>query len=328
MKNNLSTPHKIIVILGPTASGKSELAVKLAKKFNGEIISADSRQVYKELNIGSGKVSRDKKIPKFYILNPKSYFYKGIPHHLLNIVSPKRTFTVSQYQKLAKKTLADIIKRDKLPIICGGTGLYIDALIYDYQLPKVPPNQKLRKQLERKTTEELFERLKKLDSRRTENIDKNNRRRLIRALEIVLTTKKPIPIFNIFHDTTSCGSAIIKTPYDTLKIGINLPKEKLQKKITKRIKQMLKNGLLNEIKKLRREKISWNKIYSFGFEYKYPALFLQNKISKKEMIGKMITENWRYAKRQMTWFKRDGQIQWLKNRENAHKTARDFLFNE
>ncbi|MEK7634419.1 MAG: tRNA (adenosine(37)-N6)-dimethylallyltransferase MiaA, partial [Patescibacteria group bacterium] len=161
---------KIIVILGPTSSGKSKLAIKIAKKYDGEIISADSRQVYKKLNIGSGKITKKE--------------MEGIPHYLLDVTSPKRTFTVNQYQKLAKKALKKIIKKGKLPIICGGTGLYIDTLIYDYQLPQVPPQPKLRKQLEKKSTEELFGQLQKLDSRRAQNIDKHNRRRLIRALEI------------------------------------------------------------------------------------------------------------------------------------------------
>ena len=185
LKKKLFRP-KIIVVLGQTASGKSEFAVKLAKKFNppvgGEIISADSRQVYKGLDIGSGKIIKKE--------------MKGVPHHLLDITSPKRTFTVYQYQKLAKKALKDIIKRGKIPIICGGTGLYIDSIIYGIKFPEVPPNPKLRKKLEKRTTEELFKQLQKLDPRRAQNIDKYNRRRLIRALEIIITTSKPVPTLN------------------------------------------------------------------------------------------------------------------------------------
>src|SRR3989344_1677449 len=192
--NKISKP-KIIVILGQTASGKSELAVKLAKKINGEIISADSRQVYKGLNIGSGKITKKE--------------MRGIRHHLLDVTNPKRTFTVSQYQKLAKKAIQKILNKGKTPIICGGTGLYIDALIYDYYLPEVAPQLKLRKKLEKLSTEELFKKLQKLDFHRAKNIDKNNRRRLIRALEIVLITGKTVPKLKERE-----------SGFDVLKIGI------------------------------------------------------------------------------------------------------------
>ncbi len=214
LKIRLSKP-KIIVIPGPTASGKSNLAVKLAKKFNGEIISADSRQVYKGLDIGSGKITKKE--------------MRGVPHYLLDVASPKRTFTVSQYQKLAKKALEKILAKNKLPIVCGGTGFYIDALIYNYNLPAIPPQPKLRKQLEQKSTEELFEQLKKIDLKRAENIDKNNRRRIIRALEIIFVTKRPVPVLNtITRDSAiTCDSKI--SSYEILKIGIRKPAEELKR---------------------------------------------------------------------------------------------------
>lgn len=309
---------KIIVILGPTSSGKSELAVKIAKKFNGEIISADSRQIYKELNIGSGKVSlkfcNDDNLCNRINYHQNFLYYKNIIHHLLNIANPKRIFTVSQYQKLAKKALVDILKRGKIPIICGGAGLYIDSIIYDVKFPEIPPQPTLRKKLEKLTTEKLFKKLKKLDPRRVKNIDKYNRRRLIRALEIVIFTGKPV-------------SPAIRTDsgYDVLKIGINLSKKILKKRIEKRIEKMLKNGLLDEVKKLKKQKLSWNRIHSFGFEYKYPAMFLQNKISNDEMIQQIIKENWRYTKRQMTWFKRDKTINWTINEKEAIKLVKNNL---
>lgn len=315
MKNNLSTPCKIIVILGPTASGKSELAVKLAKKYNGEIISADSRQIYKGLDIGSGKITKKE--------------MQGISHYLLDIASPKRTFTVSQYQKLAKKSLQNIIKRGKIPIICGGTGLYIDALLYDYKFPAVPPQQKLRKQLDKKTTEELFERLKKLDPRRAENIDKNNRRRLIRALEIVLTTKKPVPIFNIFHDATPCGSDVVKAPYNILRIGIKKSPEELKKLIAARLKKRLRQRLIKEVKNLHyKTKLSWQRLDNLGLEYRYISRYLRNLITKEEMKKFILKESWQYVKRQMTWFKKNEKILWIENEKKAYKIAKDFLFNE
>lgn len=161
---------QVLVIVGPTASGKSALAVRLAKRFDGEIISADSRQVYRGLDIGSGKITEKEK--------------GGIPHHLLDIVSPKRVFTVAQYQKLAKRKIAEIIERRKLPIICGGTGFYVQSVIDDLALPKVKPNSRLRKSLNQKTAPELFQILQKLNAKRAVKIDRNNPRRLIRAIEI------------------------------------------------------------------------------------------------------------------------------------------------
>jgi len=326
---------KIIVVVGPTASGKSELAVKIAKKFtphllkikgvgvNGfEIISADSRQIYKGLDIGSGKITKKE--------------MQGIPHHLLDVASPKRVFTVAQYQKLAKKALKNILKRGKIPIICGGTGFYINALIYDYQFPQVPPQPKLRKQLEKKSTEELFVQLQKLDPERAKNIDKHNRRRLIRALEIILTTKKPIPPL-----TSPWGSNI----YEVLKIGIKKSPKELKKLIKKRLLKRLKMGMIDEVKKLHYQQgLSWKRLDDLGLEYRYVARYLRQraqvnadptrtdaekkKILKKleqEMVETLNKEIYRYAKRQMTWFKKDKEIHWIKNYKEAEKLAKEFL---
>jgi len=307
---------KIVVILGPTASGKSELAVKLARKFNGEIISADSRQVYKGLDIGSGKVPRDLIFKKFnfqYMEVELPYIYKGVVHHLLDVASPKRTFTVSQYQKLAKKALQKIIRNGKLPIICGGTGFYIDALIYNYQFPPIKPQPKLRKKLEKLSTEKLFEKLKKLDSKYAQKIDFHNRRRLIRALEIILTLKKPMPQLKKY------------SPYNVLKIGIyRLPNE-LKKRIEKRLIKRLNEGMIKEVKKLRQTGVSWKKLYDFGLEYRYIGLFLQNKLTYQEMIKKLKTKIWQYARRQMIWFRKDKEIKWVSNRNELIKLVRNFL---
>ncbi|MBI5306244.1 tRNA (adenosine(37)-N6)-dimethylallyltransferase MiaA [Candidatus Wolfebacteria bacterium] len=310
-------PHKLIVILGPTASGKSELAVKLAlqlsswqaKKLyeiNGaEIISADSRQVYKGLNIGSGKITKKE--------------MKNVPHHLLDVASPKKTFTVSQYQKLAKKALKKIIKKNKLPVICGGTGLYIDALIYGKEFPEVPPQLKLRKKLEKKSTEKLFKQLQKLDLRRAQNIDKHNRRRLIRALEIIITTKKPVPNIATI-DSSNISFAHI------LKIGIKKSPEKLKKLIAKRLKKRLKQGLIKEVKNLHyKQNLSWQRLDNFGLEYRYISRYLAGLISKTEMIQTLENEIYRYAKRQMTWFKKDKNIIWINSLQKAFSIIRDWL---
>lgn len=303
---------KIIIILGQTATGKSELAVKFAKKFNGEIIAADSRQVYKGLDIGSGKVPRYSTIE----VEPP-YIYKGIVHYLLDVASPKRVFTVSQYQKLAKKAIQKILRRGKIPIICGGTGLYINSVIYNWKLPEVPPQSKLRKKLEKRTTEELFKKLQKLDPRRAKNIDRNNKRRLIRALEIVLTTGKKIPPA---IRTDSDGKS------DILIIGIRKSPEELKKLIKKRLLKRLRQGMIEEVKNLReKQKISWQRLDDLGLEYRYVSRCLRGIISKQEMIEILEKEIWQYAKRQMTWFKRNKDIYWITKTEEAIKLAKDFL---
>ena len=278
--------RKIIVILGPTASGKSALAVKMAKKINGEIISADSRQVYKGLDIGSGKITKKE--------------MRGVPHHCIDIVSPKKIFTVVDFKKCADKAIEKIFAKNKIPIIVGGTGLYIQAIVDNIVLPEVKPNWKLRKELEKKTTEEMFKMLKKIDPERARNIDAKNPRRLIRAIEIAKKLGRTPKLMSMS-----------RRDLDIRQIGIKLPDEILKKNIEKRIKKMLKGGLVAETKKLKSSGLPWKRIYELGFEYKYPALFLRREISKDEMLSKMIIENWQYTKRQMTWFKRDKRIKWI-----------------
>ncbi|MEK7149914.1 MAG: tRNA (adenosine(37)-N6)-dimethylallyltransferase MiaA [Patescibacteria group bacterium] len=305
---------KIVVILGPTASGKSDLAVEIALQLSSgqakkseikgaEIISADSRQVYKGLDLGSGKITKKE--------------MEGIPHHMLDVANPKKTFTVSQYQKLGQKAIKIILKKNKIPIICGGTGLYIDSLIYNRQFPEVPPQPKLRKKLEKLTTEKLFEKLKKLDSRRAKNIDEHNRRRLIRALEIVIITGKPVPRI--------AGSIDKTAQFDTLIIGIRKSQTELKKAITKRLYKRLKQGMIAEIKNLRRRGLSWKKLDDFGLEYRFISRYLRGLLNKKEMEKLIIKESQRYAKRQMTWFKRDRQIRWITDKKESFHLIKNFL---
>jgi len=287
------------VILGPTASGKSALAVKMAKKINGEIISADSRQVYKGLDIGSGKITKKE--------------MSGIPHYCLEIVHPKKIFTVVDFKKRADEAIEKIFAKNKTPIIVGGTGLYIQAIVDNIVLPEVKPDWKLRKELEKKTTEEMFKMLKKLDPERARSIDAKNPRRLIRAIEIAKKIGK-IPKLK----------SMSRRDLDIRQIGIKLPDEILKKNIEKRIKKMLKGGLVAETNKLRKSGLSWKRIYELGFEYRYPALFLRGKISKDEMLAKMLIENRQYAKRQMTWFKRDKIIKWISKEKQAEKLIKKF----
>jgi len=296
---------KIIVVLGPTATGKSNLAVKIAKMVNGEVVSADSRQVYRGLDIGTGKVPRDEKIPISYKLKAKSYFHKGIPHHLIDVASPKRKFTIAEYQKLTNSAIAEIVNKNKIPIICGGTGFYIDAITKGIIFPEVPPNPKLRKTLYSKSAIALFEYLKKLDSRRAKDIknknEQNNKVRLVRAIEIAKTLGK-VP--KLQYDTNSARAESVSS-YKFIKIGLYLPPDKLKKKIEKRVRKMFQDGLLKEIKKLKESGVSQKRLKELGFEYDSPT------------YEKVVKETIKYTKRQMTWFKRDKEIKWFEPKDHG-----------
>lgn len=302
-ENNLK--NRVIVILGANASGKTGLSIKLAlflnskknkEKFgiNGvEIISADSRQIYKGLDIGSGKITKKEMM--------------GIPHHLIDAVSVKKIFSVSDYKKLAIIKIKELHKKNIVPIIVGGTGFYIDSIIKNIEFPKVLPNWQLRKELEKKTNEELFLILQKKDKRRAEEIDSHNKRRLIRAIEIIEETGKEIPQ----KEENSIFNSII--------FGVKREKEKLNKLIKKRLDIRLKQGMIKEVENLHKKGISWKRLEELGLEYRYIALYLQNKISYKEMKEKLQKEIEHYAKRQMTWFKRDKNIIWIKNFKEIKK---------
>jgi len=292
--------RKLVVILGQTASGKSDLAVKIAKKFKGEVVSADSRQVYKGMDIGTGKITKKEA--------------KGIPHHLLNITSPKKRFAVAQYRKLAIEAINKIQKKGKLPILCGGTGLYIQAVVDGITIPEVKPNWSLRRILDKFSTEELFKKLKELDQKRAETIDKHNKRRLIRAIEIVLKTKKPVPELKK-----------IPLPYPVLILGIKKKKDELEKLIEKRFLKWLEEGFLKEVFNLKKMGLSWKRIEEFGINYRTASQYLQKLITEDEFIKKSLIELRNYAKRQMVWFKRDKRIIWIKTQKEAERLVKRFL---
>ena len=307
--------NKLIVILGPTASGKSDLAVKLARKFNGEIVCADSRQVYRGLSIGTASpVLQTPGLCKNRALGSVT-----VPHHLFNFRKPNKLLNVATYKKMAKRAIKDIQKRGKMPFLVGGTGLYIKSIVDNLQFPKMKPSQKLRKELEEKTAPQLFTIYKKLDVQGAKQIDKNNKRRLVRAIEVCQITGKP------FWEQREEATPL----FDVLQIGIDVPKPELEKRIIKRVEKMFKQGLEKEVKVLVK-KYGWTPVlentigYSeFQGTWKEPsALYSRHSVPLKNLIALHTTQ---FAKRQMTWFKKDPKINWVKTEDQTKKLVINFI---
>jgi tRNA dimethylallyltransferase len=303
---------KLIVILGPTSSGKSSLAIHLASKFRGEIISADSRQVYKGMDLGTGKVTKAEQ--------------KLVKHHLLDVADPKKQFSVAEFKTLAKKAIEKIRKDKKIPFLVGGTAFYIYSVIDDLQIPEVKPNLKLRRQLEKKSVKELFAMLKKLDPKRAKNIDRQNPRRLIRAIEIAKTLDHAPTISNEVRDlgVKSRDFSLIARS-GPLILGINKPRPKLYKLIDKRLEDRMKQGLVSEIKKLLKSGVSHKRLQELGLEYRFVSLYLQGHLNYDQMVTQLKSAHHKFSKRQMTWFKRDTRIKWIKTEKQAEQKVRTYV---
>jgi tRNA dimethylallyltransferase len=275
---------KVVVIVGPTASGKTSLSIELALKFRGEIISADSRQVYRGLDLGSGKVTSEE--------------MRGTPHHMLDVADPDTVYTVSDYVREGRAVLEGILGRNNLPIIVGGSFFYVDALIGKVTLPEVEPNPALRSTLEEKSTTELYTLLQTADPERAVSVDKDNRRRLIRALEI----------------NAELGAVPLPTAdplFDTYTLGIEIPKETLHQNIHMRLIERLRNGMVEEVKQLHDGGLSFDRLDALGLEYRYISHYLEGKLGYEEMVTTLETKIRQFAKRQMTWLKRDPNIVWV-----------------
>lgn len=272
----------IYVVCGPTATGKSDHAVELALKINGEVISADSRQVYRGMDLGTGKITLEE--------------MKGVPHHLLDIRDPNEDFSVEEYQRLAFEKIEEILARDHVPIICGGTGFYIQSITDNIIFQDIPKNEELRKEMEEKSIHELKEILAGIPKEEGVKTDMENKRRLIRAIEIGKFLGKLV--------------CIQKGPqkYDFEFIYLDFPDEVLKERISKRLEARLAAGMVDEVKRLHDEGVSWQRLENFGLEYKYIAEFLQEKVSLEEMKELLQTKIWQYTKRQRTWFKKDERI--------------------
>ena len=298
---------RVVVVVGPTASGKTSLAIELAKRLNGEIISADSMQIYKDMSIGTAK--------------PTIEEMQGIPHYLLDFVEPNEDFNVAKYKEMAEEKIEEILSKGKLPIIVGGTGLYIDTLLKGIEFSEVPRDEDYCKELEKKVEQEgvnwLENELRKIDPDSANKIEKNNIRRMIRALEIYKVTGKT---------KTQLDLESIKGPkYEYYVFGILWNREELYQRINYRVDVMLELGLIKEVEKIMQTK-GFSKTALQGLGYKEVVNYLDGKITYEEMVEKIKMETRRYAKRQMTWFKRNDKIIWLdgKNKE-LYKEAIKYL---
>ena len=299
------TSQKIIIVLGTTASGKTTLGVALARDFKGEIISADSRQVYKGMDLGTGKDLIE---------------YGAIPYHLIDVISPKNSYNLARWLKSTYQKIAEIQKRGHLPIIVGGTALYLKALIENYQLAPENIDQNLRQELSSQPLSRLVTRLKRLDPLGATKIDLNNPRRVTRALEKLLTE----PSDRAKTDQKSTAGQTTPS-YEFLILGRTYPRETLRQRILQRLQERLEQGMVTEVANLHAQGVSWQKLDDFGLEYRFISRYLRGQLTEVEMREKLHIAICQFAKRQMTWFKKIPQTNWIKDYREAKKLVKNFL---
>ena len=312
---------RLLVIVGPTGTGKTNLALDLAKKFDGELISADSRQIYKGMDIGTGKLPgniesrmKNSDLEK----HDKYWLVKGIPVHLYDVITPDERFSVAEYQQLAYKVIDEIHYKHKLPILVGGTGLYIKAVVENLDIPRIGANPLLRQKIEKEAKKNgldfVFQKLIKLDPEAAYIIDSKNPRRVIRALEITLLTKKP------FSQQRRSGKPL----FDVLKIGVSTAKERLKEKIYLRVDKMIKEGLVKEVEYLVNKYGADQQAFD-AIGYREIIKYINNKKPLGQVIAEMKINTWHYAKRQTTWFKKDKRINWVRNYKETERVIDKFI---
>ena len=288
----MDSKQKLLVIIGPTAVGKTNLSIEMAKCYNGEIISGDSMQIYRGMDIGTAKITKEE--------------MQGIPHHLIDIKEPEENFSVAEFQLLVRAKINEIAKRGKLPIIVGGTGLYIQSVIYDYQFSDVPGDEAFRLELEERAkvigNEALYKELLAVDPESAEQIHPNNVRRVIRALEIFHLTGKTMQDFQKKQQPDLM--------YETALVGLTMDREKLYERINLRVDIMVEQGLLDEVKFLYNQGLrDCQSIQAIGYKEIYD--FLDGKVTWDEAVLQLKQNSRRYAKRQLTWFRNKMDVQWF-----------------
>ncbi len=300
---------KLIVVLGPTASGKSSLGIALALRWSGEIVSADSRQVYRGLDIGTAKVTVAEQ--------------RLVPHHLLDVADVREIYTVSQFQQDAKTAIDAILARGRQPFLVGGSPHYIQTVVDHFDLPHIAPQPELRARLETQPLDELLRQLGELDPVCLETIDQKNPRRVIRALEVCLVSGKPF----------SQQRRVADPLYGCLQLGIQWPREVLYQRIDQRIDERMQQGMVQEVRDLLAQGVAYERLESLGLEYRFVSLWLRGEISSEaEMVQRLKYASHDFTRRQLTWFRKDQRIQWLEGSveseamlEAAHEKVQAFL---
>jgi tRNA dimethylallyltransferase len=300
---------KLLAVIGPTAAGKTALAIELAKAFNGEIISADSRQFYRGTAIGTD-IIEGKWVKRG---GRRVYMAHGVPHHLIAFRSPNQPVTLDGFRRLARRRIKEIAARGRLPILCGGTGLYVQAVTDNFSLPSVPPNLDLRAKLERRSTTDLFSELKRRDSEYAARISPGNRRYIIRALEVIEATGRRF----------SAQQAKGEPEYDVLKLGVRRPREMLYRKIDQRVDEMMEEGLVKETERLVKRH-GWATPAMTGLGHRQIGQYLRGEISLAEAVRLIKRDTRHYARRQLIWWRRDSAIKWVRNLSEAKRLVSRF----